>query len=86
MKNFLVGILIGIGAILPGVSSGVFCVIFGLYEKLLESVLHFFKDIYKNTIFLFPIISGAFVGIFLLSHVLQIAFNRFYIIELNIGI
>lgn len=80
MKNFLVGILIGIGAILPGVSSGVFCVIFGLYEKLLDAVLHFFKDIKKNTVFLLPIISGALVSIFLLSYVLQIAFNKFYII------
>ena len=31
--NFLIGILMGFGAILPGVSSGVFCVIFGIYEK-----------------------------------------------------
>lgn len=31
--NFIIGILIGFGAILPGVSSGVFCVIFGIYEN-----------------------------------------------------
>lgn len=80
LKNFFVGILVGTGAILPGISSGVFCVIFGLYEKLLNAVLHFFKDIKKNTLFLLPIISGAFVGIFLLSNVLQFAFNKFYII------
>ena len=49
MKNFfsncLKGIAIGSGAILPGISSGVFCVIFGIYEKLLDSILNFFKDI-----------------------------------------
>ena len=43
----LKGIAIGAGAILPGISSGVFCVIFGIYEKLLNSILYFFKDI-KN--------------------------------------
>ena len=36
--NFLVncvkGIAIGAGAILPGISSGVLCVIFGIYEKI----------------------------------------------------
>ena len=44
--NFLVncvkGIAIGAGAILPGISSGVLCVIFGIYEKLLDSILNFF--------------------------------------------
>ena len=30
------GILIGAGAILPGISSGVLCVIFGIYEKLVK--------------------------------------------------
>lgn len=59
---------------------GVFCVIFGLYEKLLNSFLHFFRDIKKNTIFLLPIIAGALTGIFLLSNILQIAFDNFYII------
>ena len=80
LKNFLVGILIGAGAILPGVSSGVFCVAFGLYEKLIDSCLHFFKNIKKNAAFLFPIILGALVSIFLFSNFLQFAFNNFYII------
>ena len=34
--NFCMGILIGAGAILPGISSGVLCVIFGIYENLLN--------------------------------------------------
>ena len=46
--NFCIGILIGAGAILPGISSGVLCVIFGIYEKLVNSVLNFFKDIKNN--------------------------------------
>ena len=47
--NFFKGIAIGAGAILPGISSGVLCVIFGIYEKLLDSVLSFFKNIKQNT-------------------------------------
>ena len=34
--DYCKGILIGSGAILPGISSGVFCVILGIYEKLIE--------------------------------------------------
>ena len=41
--NCVKGIAIGAGAILPGISSGVLCVIFGIYEKLLDSILNFLK-------------------------------------------
>ena len=60
--------------------AGVFCVAFGLYEKLIDSCLHFFKNIKKNTTFLLPIILGVLVSIFLFSNFLQAAFKNFYII------
>ena len=44
IKDCLKGICIGAGASLPGISSGVLCVVFGIYEKLLDSVLGFFKN------------------------------------------
>ena len=78
MKNICIGILIGMGAVLPGISSGVFCVAFGIYEKMINSVLHFFKDIKKNTFFLFPLSVGVFIGLVLFSNVLKFVFNNFY--------
>ena len=39
----MIGILIGAGAILPGISSGVLCVVFGIYDRLIESVLGFLR-------------------------------------------
>ena len=73
--NFIKGIFIGSGAILPGISSGIICMVVGLYEKLLDSILNFFKDIRKNLKFLFPIISGIIVGIILFSSILLYCFN-----------
>ncbi|MBO4292864.1 MAG: DUF368 domain-containing protein [Clostridia bacterium] len=70
-SNFFKGILIGAGAILPGISSGVLCVIFGLYENLLNSVLGFFKNIKKNIKFLFPIGTGIILGALIFSKVLN---------------
>ena len=69
--NILKGIFIGAGAIVPGVSSGVLCVIFGIYEKLLDAVLNFFKDIKHNIKFLFPIALGVGIGILLFSNILN---------------
>ena len=54
--NYIKGILIGAGAIIPGISSGVLCVIFGIYETLLNSILNFFKDWKINIKFLTPFI------------------------------
>lgn len=75
LSNFFKGIFIGAGAILPGISSGVICIVLGLYEKLLNSVLGFFKNIKENSKFLFPIITGVIVGAILFSSILAYFFN-----------
>jgi len=75
--NCLKGVAIGSGAILPGISSGVFCVIFGIYEKLLDSILNFFKDIKNNLKFLFPILIGCGIGVILFGNVLNYCLYQF---------
>ena len=71
LVNCLKGIMIGSGAILPGISSGVLCIIFGIYEKLLDSILNFFKDVKNNIRFLFPIIIGIAIGVLVFSNFLN---------------
>ena len=71
LLNCAKGILIGSGAILPGISSGVLCIIFGIYEKLLDSIIHFFKDIKKNIKFLLPIVIGIAIGVLIFSNFLN---------------
>lgn len=75
--GFAKGILIGAGGILPGISSGVLCVIFGIYEKLIDSILNFFSDIRKNIKFLLPIMLGGFVGIIIFSKILQFLLYKY---------
>lgn len=75
LSNFVKGIFIGVGAILPGISSGVICMVVGLYEKLLDSILGFFKNTKKNFKFLLPIVLGAIVGCVLFSNILVYFFN-----------
>lgn len=77
LLNCLKGILIGSGAILPGISSGVLCIIFGIYEKLLDSIIHFFKDIKKNIKFLLPIVIGVAIGVLIFSNFLNYFFINF---------
>lgn len=51
---------------------------FGLYEKIIDSILHFFKDIKKNFEFILPIAIGTLIGVFLFGNVLEILFKKFY--------
>ena len=77
LRNCAIGIAIGSGAILPGISSGVFCVVFGIYEKLIDSILNFFKFPKKNLKFLVPIFFGIFVGIFSFSNLINYFLVKF---------
>ncbi len=77
LVNCLKGVAIGSGAILPGISSGVFCVIFGIYEKLLDSILNFFKDVKNNLKFLFPILVGCGFGVILFGNILNYCLYQF---------
>ena len=80
MLSFLFQIIKGIficaGAILPGISSGVFCVIFGIYEKLLNAIIGFFSNVKENIKFLFPILVGIAFGVFLFGNILNYLFNK----------
>lgn len=51
---------------------------FGIYEKIVDSILHFFKDVKNNLKFIMPIAIGIFIGVFLFGNILKIAFDRFY--------
>lgn len=77
ITDFIKGIAIGAGAILPGISSGVLCVIFGIYETLLNCVLNFFKNIKHNFKVLFPIALGTFCGIILFGNALKYVFYAY---------
>ena len=59
------GLLIGVGAILPGVSGGTLCYVFGIYDPILETLTSPLKGIKKYwTMLLFVVIGGGlgFVG------------------------
>lgn len=75
--QILKGVLIGAGAILPGISSGVLCIVFGIYEKLLNSVLNFFHNVKENIKFLLPILIGIACGVVLFGNLLNYLFLHY---------
>lgn len=77
MKNFLKGIIAGIGNIVPGLSGSAFLIIFNLYEKCIEAISNIFKDFKKSIIFLFPIGLGILVGTYIFSNIIFFFINKF---------
>lgn len=78
----LAGLLIGIGAILPGVSGGVIAVILGVYDKIIFSLSNFNLNKRDNLIFLLKIGIGVILGIIIASNILIYFFNKYYV-EMN---
>ncbi|NLC88005.1 MAG: DUF368 domain-containing protein [Clostridiaceae bacterium] len=58
---------------------GILCVIFGLYEKLVNSILDIFKNFKKNFTFLFPIVLGIGIGFLFFSNILNSYFVTYQI-------
>lgn len=77
MKNFLKGIIVGIGGIAPGLSGSVLLVIFGLYQKTINAIGTLFKNFKKNVCFLVPLFLGFGVGILLFSKVVDFFLNTY---------
>ena len=65
--QFVKGMLIGSGAILPGVSGGALAAIFGLYEPIITFLSNIKKDFIKNVLYFLPVGFGAIFGVFVLA-------------------
>lgn len=62
IKALLLGILIGLAIIVPGVSGAAVCIIFGLYEQLLYAMGNLLRKFKRCFLFLLPIGIGAVIG------------------------
>lgn len=67
IKRTIYGALVGVGAILPGVSGGAFCAAFGIYRPMMDFFAHPTKNFKKNARFFLPFLIGCALGFVLLS-------------------
>lgn len=56
------GILVGFGAIMPGISGGTLCVVFGMYRPIIETLSNPLKGIKKYWLKLISFIIGGAIG------------------------
>lgn len=73
----LQGTLIGLGAVLPGISGGVLCVIFGIYKTVMEFLAEPFKNFKTHVPKLMPVGIGGVIGFLGVANVLSIVLEAY---------
>ena len=71
------GALIGLGAVLPGISGGVLCVVFGIYKPILELLSNPFKNFKTHVPRLIPVIIGAAIGFLGIANLLAFFLEKY---------
>lgn len=87
-KRFIAGIVIGIGAIIPGFSGGILAVSMGLYKPTIDAFAGFFKAPKKNFKFLLPLALGGALGFLVFLFLIDRLFAscRTYVIAVFVGL
>ena len=73
----LQGMLIGVGAVLPGISGGVLCVVFGIYKPVMELLSSPFKKFKTHVPKLLPVIIGGALGFLGVAKVLAFFLEKY---------
>lgn len=71
------GALIGLGAVLPGISGGVLCVIFGIYKPIMELLSDPFHALKKHLGLLIPVLAGGALGFLGVAKLLGFFLTRY---------
>ena len=71
------GALIGLGAVLPGISGGVLGVIFGIYKPIMELLSNPFKNFRTHVPKLIPVFIGGVIGFLGVANILAFFLNKY---------
>ena len=77
IKDILIGFIIGLGKIIPGVSGSVLAITLGVYEKIIYSINNIFKD-YNNIYYLGKIGIGIIISIVFFSRIIIYLLSNYY--------
>ena len=77
LLKILQGSLIGLGAVLPGISGGVLCVVFGIYKTIMEFLADPFHKYKTHIPKLLPIVIGAGIGFLGIANILSFFLEKY---------
>ena len=71
------GAFIGLGAVLPGISGGVLCVVFGIYKPIMELLSHPIQKFKTHVPKLLPVIIGIGIGFLGIANLLSFFLEKY---------
>lgn len=75
--KILQGSLIGLGAVLPGISGGVLCVVFGIYRTVMEFLADPFRRLKTHFPKLLPVGIGGVIGFLGVARLLAVLLDQY---------
>lgn len=75
--RILQGALIGLGAVLPGISGGVLCVVFNIYKTIMEFLADPFRKFKTHVPKLIPIGIGGVIGFLGVANILSFLLDKY---------
>ncbi|MDR3205594.1 MAG: DUF368 domain-containing protein [Candidatus Methanoplasma sp.] len=82
VRNFIVGALVGVTSMLPGISGAVIAVCFGIYERLVGDIACLRKVWKKEFFFLAAVALGILFGMFLAAFALDFLLENYRLIAI----
>lgn len=73
---FFKGMILGSAMIIPGVSGGTLAISLGLYERIIDTISHFFKNFKSNLIFIINLGLGILASLILGALILNYTFEH----------
>lgn len=86
LLRVLQGVVIGSGAILPGISGGVLAVSFGIYQPMMELLAHPVKSFGRLYKLFIPILIGWALGFVLFARLIELLFGASMVLAVSLFI
>ena len=79
IKLTLIGFVLGITSIIPGISVATMAVAFNIYTQLINTIVPDIKKLFGAWKFWLPLVIGGITGIFFASNIFTVLFNNYEI-------
>lgn len=77
IRIFVIGIIVGMANVIPGVSGGTLAVVFNIYDKFVNAITFNVKKLWANKRFVIPLLTGMAMGVLILSKIITKLYERF---------
>ena len=77
IRLIVIGVILGVANVIPGVSGGTLAVVFNIYDRLISVITLNVKKILSEWKFILPLVAGMGLGIILFSKAITFLFENY---------